>query len=978
MQWTKGRSLIEEIKHPPDEQTTAAATNTTTIAVVHPKEGHLPAAIRSREHSLRLSPLPSSSPLPPPPPPPDLHCLSRLLHSLLSTAINCWCVSLSPSHLLFLFRVESPHNCHQPPRSVTMSRSSRYCGASGHSHGHGHEQSPVGDQWLSQQQQPALSWCSSCITTSTTAAAGKEEAGESKRRKRKQSEQAVAAGNLQLLISASVRTAGQFCSLLSHQQILLIFLASMLMLLICSTFTLSTSFSCTPIELEPPSATLVESFFIVQFPSSAPLAAATQLQKWPKWSAVLDEKSSGSSADYNADSSCPLPLPSRLLGSVICHPWWTLATIALMSFALCRRLMSSGCSGALNSTVHQQKLPRQEQQQQTDQGHRDQPWTGRVKRQQHFRHPSRRPPPHSSLISRYALCLILVSCLCLFLQPADAALLHTAGAPSATLLEERSAGPVASALTASSAKHPPMMRMTMMNTAAEVPNPLPLLSGGAGGGSGDNVTATQICPLFLAPDDAGDGGETTVAAVQSDGVGRVSNSSSSVSSESAQTADQSGSSADPSAAASSSSSPPSPPAGVRNPCRCYGSAESSGIFVECASASMGQLRATLRHLQPHRSSVRSLSLYRLNQSRPMAALPESLFEAFSSISELHISSNFSQIGNDLTFAGLEESLRSLSFVNSQITTIPKSALSKLRQLQSLDIQANRIATLDSYAFYGLPLRTLNLQNNIIESLHEFAFGGLENTLEELSLIGNRLSNFPLFALRRLRKLLSLKLQSNLITQIPDDGFTRFTLLETLDLQSNAIRHLSSRSFITMPKLKTLYASNNLLTVVSDSSIFAQLHYLETLDLSLNRLRVVNLDGLESVRTLDLSYNHLHDLRLQGMLGLRELFASHNNILQLVNETFLNCSSLEVLYLQHNSIHSILYNAFHRLNELRVLDLSYNQLRQLHSALFKYTNQLQSLNLDHNLISDAGLESGIFQELVSCPQLFPLLRLILLA
>ncbi|XP_017489687.1 PREDICTED: TLR4 interactor with leucine rich repeats-like, partial [Rhagoletis zephyria] len=251
----------------------------------------------------------------------------------------------------------------------------------------------------------------------------------------------------------------------------------------------------------------------------------------------------------------------------------------------------------------------------------------------------------------------------------------------------------------------------------------------------------------------------------------------------------------------------------------------------------------------------------------MAALPESLFEAFSSISELHISSNFSQIGNDLTFAGLEESLRSLSFVNSQITTIPKSALSKLRQLQSLDIQANRIATLDSYAFYGLPLRTLNLQNNIIESLHEFAFGGLENTLEELSLIGNRLSNFPLFALRRLRKLLSLKLQSNLITQIPDDGFTRFTLLETLDLQSNAIRHLSSRSFITMPKLKTLYASNNLLTVVSDSSIFAQLHYLETLDLSLNRLRVVNLDGLESVRTLDLSYNHLHDLRLQGMLGL---------------------------------------------------------------------------------------------------------------
>src|SRR5699024_7597599 len=124
------------------------------------------------------------------------------------------------------------------------------------------------------------------------------------------------------------------------------------------------------------------------------------------------------------------------------------------------------------------------------------------------------------------------------------------------------------------------------------------------------------------------------------------------------------------------------------------------------------------------------------------------------------------------------------------------------------------------------------------------------------------------------------------------------------------------------------------------------------------------DRLDSIRTLDLSYNHLHDLRLQGMLGLRELFASHNNILQLVNETFLNTSALEVLYLQHNSIHSISYNALHRLTELRVLDLSFNQLRKLHSALFKYTSQLESLYLDNNLITDDGLEAGIFQELVS--------------
>lgn len=408
---------------------------------------------------------------------------------------------------------------------------------------------------------------------------------------------------------------------------------------------------------------------------------------------------------------------------------------------------------------------------------------------------------------------------------------------------------------------------------------------------------------------------------------------------------------------------------IVNPCLCYGTG-ADGIFIECTSASISQVESTLNFLKPSKGSVHSLTIYRLNESR-ITTLPDSLFRQFSSIKELHISStNLTRMGSDQTFAGLGDSLHTLSFVNSKISTIPKSTLSKLKQLSSLDVQANQISNLESYVFYGLPLKTLNLQNNIIASLHEFAFGGLENTLEELSLIGNKLENFPLFALRRLRKLQSLKLQSNLISQIPDDGFTRFTVLETLDLQSNQIRHLSSRSFVTMPKLKTLYCSNNLLTVVSDSSIFVQLHHLETLDLSLNRLRVVNLNGLESIRTLDLSYNHLHDLRLQGMSGLRELFASHNNILQLVNETFLNTTALEVLYLQHNSIHSITYNAFHRLTELRVLDLSFNQLSGLHSALFKHTSQLESLYLDNNHISDSGLTSGIFQELVSGVILFP--------
>jgi Leucine-rich repeat (LRR) protein len=345
------------------------------------------------------------------------------------------------------------------------------------------------------------------------------------------------------------------------------------------------------------------------------------------------------------------------------------------------------------------------------------------------------------------------------------------------------------------------------------------------------------------------------------------------------------------------------------------------------------------------------------------SLPERLFSNFSGLQHLHIS--FTSLVNLSieTFQGLETTLKTLSVVNSKLKEIPQQALNKLKNLETLDLESNDMVEIDSYSLYGLPLVSLNLQSNKINTLLEFSFGGLENTLEELVLINNKLEQFPLQALRRLRKLQILKLQSNQISQIPDDGFTRFTVLTNLDLQSNRIDHLDSRSFITMPKLVSLSLSNNQLTILSDNSIFVHLIDLETLDLSLNNLRIVDLNNLSSLRTLDLSNNHLHDIQFHNLPNLKELFVSHNNILKLTNETFINTTSLSVLYLQHNAIHSISHNTFHSLHNLFTLDLSYNELKEIHSTLFKYSNKLQSLYLDNNLIVDTGLEAGTFQELV---------------
>lgn len=392
-------------------------------------------------------------------------------------------------------------------------------------------------------------------------------------------------------------------------------------------------------------------------------------------------------------------------------------------------------------------------------------------------------------------------------------------------------------------------------------------------------------------------------------------------------------------------------------CSCY--ALDEGLLIDCKITAIYQMTDVLNSLisQP----IKSFSVYTINHT--LNSLPERLFQNFSSIEQIYICLPSLVEVEAEALVGLESSLKTLSLVNSQLRAVPKASLHKLKSLSVLDLQSNAIREVESYAFYGLPLVSLNLQSNLIHSLHEFSFGGLENTLVELVLIDNKLERFPLHAFRRLRRLETLKLQSNRISEIPDDGFTRFTVLKVLDLQSNRFDHLDGRSFITTPNLVSLSVANNRLTVLSDSSIFEHLLALETLDLSYNHLRVVDLNNLIALRTVDLSNNHLHDIRFHNLPNLKEVFVSNNNILRLTNETFINSSSLSVIFLQHNAIQSIDYNTFHSLQHLLTLDLSSNQLKAIDPQLLKHNARLQSLYLDNNLITDTGLEAGTFQELV---------------
>lgn len=391
-------------------------------------------------------------------------------------------------------------------------------------------------------------------------------------------------------------------------------------------------------------------------------------------------------------------------------------------------------------------------------------------------------------------------------------------------------------------------------------------------------------------------------------------------------------------------------------CWCYASEE--GLLIDCKIEAIIELTDVLNAVsQP----IKSLSVHSINDS--LVSLPDHLFQNLSSLDQISLSLPSLADLSLQAFLGLEQSLKTLSLVNSKLKAVPKPALSHLKSLSALDLQSNAIQEISSYSFHGLPLVSLNLQSNLINSLHEMSFGGLEYSLAELVLSDNKLDLFPLSALARLERLDTLRLQSNRLPEIGTNGSSRLTALRILDLQSNRFSHLDSSSLFTTPNLESLSLANNSLTKINDSSLLKDLTHLESLDLSHNQLRMVDLSNSISLTTVDLSNNLLEDIRFYNLSNLKEVFASHNRIVSLTHQTFTKTSSLSVLFLQHNSIEAIAYNALHSLPNLITLDLSSNRLKAIDPPLLTHNTRLQSLYLDNNAITDSGLESNASKQLV---------------
>lgn len=227
-------------------------------------------------------------------------------------------------------------------------------------------------------------------------------------------------------------------------------------------------------------------------------------------------------------------------------------------------------------------------------------------------------------------------------------------------------------------------------------------------------------------------------------------------------------------------------------------------------------------------------------------------------------------------------IKSLEFIDSNISAISPNAFNHLNKLEILSITGNtNLTDLQSWTGYNLDkLIELNLQQNKIHHLDVFALRRYTK-LVRLNLQENFIDDIPIGFFDFSINIENLNLASNSLQII--ESFTLKALLRLVDLnlEYNKINYIDSYAFTTTTRLKTLRLNGNKLTTIN-SMVFYNLNRLEYLNMSENILEDYALeeDAFEQnlhLIHLDLSHNSLIGIHAYSLNGLKGLEVSKSKI-----------------------------------------------------------------------------------------------------
>ncbi|KAM3933291.1 tsukushi [Leptodactylus fuscus] len=198
-------------------------------------------------------------------------------------------------------------------------------------------------------------------------------------------------------------------------------------------------------------------------------------------------------------------------------------------------------------------------------------------------------------------------------------------------------------------------------------------------------------------------------------------------------------------------------------------------------------------------------------------------------------------------------------------------------------------------------------------------------------------------------LINLNLSYNQIVKMSSSTFSKLRYLESLDLSHNRLEALPDHSFFYCPLVELDLSFNKLVEIKMGTFTSQNNGKAINIDLSNNLIRSVakaSNDPLPNIRSLDLSGNRLGSVQgLQG-LSLQSLNLDRNPISKIEEHNFLGLKSLTHLSLSHMpNLREIAPKSFRELSSLQVLDLSNNpRLVSLSEEVLYGLRSLQELNL----------------------------------
>ncbi|KAG8189464.1 hypothetical protein JTE90_018117 [Oedothorax gibbosus] len=211
--------------------------------------------------------------------------------------------------------------------------------------------------------------------------------------------------------------------------------------------------------------------------------------------------------------------------------------------------------------------------------------------------------------------------------------------------------------------------------------------------------------------------------------------------------------------------------------------------------------------------------------------------------------------------------------------------------------------------------------------------------------------------------------------LDSDSFTDLHQIETLDISHNKLEVITDEVVCPLDSLKRLYLTHNALTSVisfSNNSVKHCARSLSELDVSHNKISVVSKEdftNFQNLRSLKLAHNQLNNIDamvFSELANLQIVDLSNNELSLLPTVLYQNSPDIRALYLHNNSIFSLPPGIFSGLQQLGILNLSLNQISSLSLETFVDLIRLVILDLRGNKLT--SLDSALFQSQYSLQML----------